>query len=341
MAAHRRVSEASRVVARVAWHSGARLEAESRYRAALESAEAADGPAAESVATLACALGAAAKARGRAEEAEACFVHALYADETEAQALYADETEARIRIAPGGVGSEGARGRLKVGRFRHPRSAYHLLALAEVGRGKKRYAQAEVFYLAALDALETEGRGAHPTAPFEPATRDLLGVAERELGPLAASDAPSAGSAALGAPAEAPALGAPTSSSAASISQPPARAASTSAGRDAHGSSGLPEIALSVVAIGEFAVELLGVRRSGSEAEDAEPRGGGTRCSRQESARALAARHPGRRARDRLCSPPFANRSSAFSRREKKIRDTRLRVETTPMEKAFSETPRT
>ena len=104
LAAHRRVSEASRVVARVAWHSGARLEAESRYRAALESAEAADGPAAESVATLACALGAAAKARGRAEEAEACFVHALYAD----------ETEARIRIAPGGVGSEGARGRLKV-----------------------------------------------------------------------------------------------------------------------------------------------------------------------------------------------------------------------------------
>ena len=157
-----------------------------------------------------------------------------------------------------------------------------------------------------------------------------------------ASDAPSAGSAAVGAPAEAPALGAPTSSSAASISQPPARAASTSAGRDAHGSSGLPEIALSVVAIGEFAVELLGVRRSGSEAEDAEPRGGGTRCSRQESARALAARHPGRRARDRLCSPPFANRSSAFSRREKKIRDSARRRDTENDERSvFRETPRT
>ena len=179
MAAHRRLRGVPRRRSRrVALGRSAR--GGSRARAALESAEAADGPAAESVATLACALGAAAKARGRAEEAEACFVHALYAD----------ETEARIRIAPGGVGSEGARGRRLVGRFRHPRSAYHLLALAEVGRGKKRYAQAEVFYLAALDALETEG-GAHPTAPFEPATRDLLGVAERELGPLAASDAPS------------------------------------------------------------------------------------------------------------------------------------------------------
>ena len=79
-----------------------------------------------------------------------------------------------------------------------------------------------------------------------------------------ASDPPAAGSAAAEALVEAPGgLFAPTSSSAASISQPPARAVSMSAGRDAHGSSGLPDMPLSV-AIGEVSVEL-GVRRSGSE----------------------------------------------------------------------------
>ena len=85
-------------------------------------------------------------ARRRPEEAEACFRHALGVDERAAMLA----AERAAGLGGGGRGATSA-----ATGFRHPRSAAHFVHIAAHHRSGGRHSRAEVYFHAALDALET------------------------------------------------------------------------------------------------------------------------------------------------------------------------------------------
>ena len=136
-------AERATQVARVIHAMGRLPDAESFLRRALFAGEKAFGPANPSLAATLAALGRCALARRRPEEAEACFRHALGVDERAAMLAAA--------TAMGMAAASVAKGR----GFRHPRSAAHLVHIAAQHRSGGRASRAEVYFHAALDALET------------------------------------------------------------------------------------------------------------------------------------------------------------------------------------------
>ena len=108
-------------------------------RHALACHERADGPGCAASAPTLAALGRCATDRRRAEEAEACFRHALGVDEAAAR-----ET---LRSAQQSTSTY-----VRAGDFLHPRSASHLAAIAASRLRVNGRTQAEALLHAALDA---------------------------------------------------------------------------------------------------------------------------------------------------------------------------------------------
>ena len=125
-------------------------EAEALLRLALACHERADGPGCAASAPTLAALGRCATERRRAEEAEACFRHALGVD----------EAAARTSLAPLRTKSETRSEQQQcstfctedAGDFLHPRSASHLAAIAYSRLRVNGRTQAEALLHAALDA---------------------------------------------------------------------------------------------------------------------------------------------------------------------------------------------
>ena len=141
-------AERATQVARVIHAMGRLPDAESFLRRALFAGEKAFGPANPSLAATLAALGRCALARRRPEEAEACFRHALGVDERAAMLTAATAAG----IAATGIAAAGI---APVRGFRHPRSAAHLVHIAAQHRSGGRASRAEVYFHAALEALET------------------------------------------------------------------------------------------------------------------------------------------------------------------------------------------
>ena len=113
-------------------------------RHALACHERADGPGCAASAPTLAALGRCATDRRRAEEAEACFRHALGVDEAAAR-----ET---LRLFATRSAQQSTSTYVRAGDFLHPRSASHLAAIAASRLRVNGRTQAEALLHAALDA---------------------------------------------------------------------------------------------------------------------------------------------------------------------------------------------
>ena len=143
-------AERAKQVARVIHATGRLPDAESFLRRALFAGEKAFGPSNPSLAATLGALGRCALARRRPEEAEACFRHALGVDERAAMLAAETATSARAEwVVNDASVASSVRG------FRHPRSAAHLVHIAAQHRSGGRASRAEVYFHAALEAIET------------------------------------------------------------------------------------------------------------------------------------------------------------------------------------------